>query len=76
MMPPRLRPTPRSRSAEAAFTRGALLLSRARAAGAPEVRREASRSAEEALSAAGRENPLLERPIATLLLEVKRVRAR
>jgi hypothetical protein len=53
--------------ARALATRGALLLLRARSAGEPEARHEAARRAEEALSAAVRENPLLARELGPLL---------
>jgi hypothetical protein len=55
------------RMARALATKGALLLLRARSAREPEPRADALRGAGEALAAAVRENPLLERQLRPLL---------
>jgi hypothetical protein len=57
----------------ALLSRGDLLLVRARAAAEPGFRREEARGAEEALLAALRENPLLEREVQPTLAEARKL---
>lgn len=62
--------------ARALLTKGTLLLARADAARAAPERSQAALDAGEALSAAAKENPLLEREIAPLRLALRKVQAR